>query len=363
MTEDSYIKLCERLNENAVKLPPIESVLNFLRDLVTEEQAEVGAQMPLGVITLKNLAKIVNRDEAELKDILEPMADEGVVFVGKNENNEDEYGLIPFAPGIFELQYLKGEEDEKARRRNHLIGLIHKELEGMTGELYKNVEVANQQLGQPGLRTLAVEEELPSNTEIAGWERISDIMAKENSFAVGTCTCRQAAKLDGNPCKIKDVPLETCVFFGKSADFIVDRNFGRRLTREELIDLLKSFEKFGLIHNINNTMGDNIVLCNCCGCCCDILSPMVKYRGLNRVAKSNFVAVVDEESCVGCGECVELCQIKAIELVDDKAVINADYCMGCGCCVSICPTESVKLERTDNYKPPKQDERLVGFGI
>ena len=90
---------------------------------------------------------------------------------------------------------------------------------------------------------------------------------------------------------------------------------------------------------------------------------MVKYRGLNRVAKSNFVAVVDEESCIGCGECVELCQIKAIELEDDKAVINAAYCMGCGSCVSLCPTESLRLARSADYKPPRQDERVKGFGI
>jgi Na+-translocating ferredoxin:NAD+ oxidoreductase RNF subunit RnfB len=117
------------------------------------------------------------------------------------------------------------------------------------------------------------------------------------------------------------------------------------------------------MHNINNFLGDNIVLCNCCGCCCDILSPMLKYRGLNRIAKSNFVAEIDPDTCIGCGECVDICQIKAIEMEDDKAVVNRDFCMGCGSCVSLCPTQSLSLIRCDTYKPPKQDYRVVGFGL
>ena len=132
MSDELYIKLNERLNENAVKLPPINSVLNFLKETFTEEEATVGARMPIGAHTLRDLAAQFNRDEAELKAILEAMADKGIMFVAKNDNDEDEYALPPYAPGIFELQYLRGEEDEAARHRNHLIGLIHKELEGVT---------------------------------------------------------------------------------------------------------------------------------------------------------------------------------------------------------------------------------------
>ncbi|MFO7963800.1 MAG: 4Fe-4S binding protein [Desulfobacterales bacterium] len=363
MNDDVYVKLCERLNKNAVKRPPLPSVLTFLKEIFTEEQADLASQMPLGAHTANELAEQLNRDETELKNILETMADEGIMFSAQTEGGRTEYSLPPFAPGILELQYLKGEETEKARKRHRLITEMNKELSTLTEKLFNDVEAANKRIGSPGLRTLAVEEHLPSNAQIATWEKISEIMADETSFAVGTCTCRQDAKFEGNPCKVDGAPMEACVYFGKVADYIVSRNFGKRYTRQELMDLLKTCEEKGLIHNINNFMGDNIVLCNCCGCCCHIMKPMLKHRGLNMIAGSNFVSVVDEETCIGCGECVDICQVDAIEMIDDIARINPDYCMGCANCVSLCPSGSLTLVRCADYKPPKQSEKVVGFGI
>jgi NAD-dependent dihydropyrimidine dehydrogenase PreA subunit len=363
MNDDIYVKLCERLNQNPVKMPPVDSVLNLLKELFTEEQAKLGGEMPLGAHTLKSLAIQLNRGEAQLEKMLETMADEGIMFVSRNENGEKEYSVPPFAPGILELQFLKGEETERAKKRYGLIAKMHEELGAMAGVLYQDVEAANKRLGRPGLRTLAIEEELPSNAEIATWERISDIMDRENSFAVGTCTCRQETRMKGHPCEIEGAPMEACVYFGKVADYIVDRKFGKRYSREELLDLLKTCEKYGLVHNINNFLGDNIVLCNCCGCCCQILKPQIVHRGLNRVAGSNFIAVVDPDSCIGCGECVDICQVNAIEMVDEKARVNADYCIGCGNCVSRCPSASLSMVRSANVKPPVQTEKVVGFGV
>jgi NAD-dependent dihydropyrimidine dehydrogenase PreA subunit len=363
VNDEIYVKLCERLNQNAVKMPPVKSVLDLLRELFTEDQAKLAGQMPTGAHTVKALARHLNQDEARLEKMLETMADEGLMFVAKTKENQKEYSLPPFAPGLLELQFLKGEETERALKRYDLIAKMHEELGARAHKLYENVELANKKLGLPGLRTLAVEEELPVNAEIATWERISEIMDRETSFAVGTCTCRQEARIKGHPCKIEGVPMEACVYFGKVADYIVERNFGRRYSREALLELLKTCEKHGLMHNINNFLGDNIVLCNCCGCCCQILKPMIAHRGLNRIAGSNFVAVSDPDTCIGCGECVNLCQVMAIEMSDEKAKINPDYCMGCGNCVSVCPSGSLSLVRCSDYKPPAQSTKVVGFGI
>ena len=37
MSDDLYVKLCARLNENAMKLPPVGSVITFLKEIFTEE--------------------------------------------------------------------------------------------------------------------------------------------------------------------------------------------------------------------------------------------------------------------------------------------------------------------------------------
>ncbi len=362
MSEDIYVKLGERLNQNQVKLPLIDPVLAFLRDVFTEEQARLGAEFPTGAHTLKHLAEQLNRDEGLLERLLEEMADEGLIFVEKKERGEKEYSLSPFAPGIFEFQSLRGEETDKVKKRLALIRGVHEGLGALAGDLFRNPELANETLGTPGLRTLAVETELPTDTQIATWEQISTILDREESFAVGACACRQEKKLSGDPCKI-DAPRDACIYFGKVADFMIDREFAKRYSKQELLALLERCEEKGLVHNINNFLGDNIVLCNCCGCCCNFLVRMKHYRGLKQVAGSNFVAVADQETCIGCGDCLDRCQMDALEMEGETVRVIEEYCIGCGNCISACPSESLSLVRCLEVQPPEKPEEIVGLGV
>jgi len=343
-------------------MPLIPEVLNFLQGLFSREQAELAAEFPLGAHTLNALAKELKQDPGKLHTLLEQMADEGLIFVSGTETGESEYSLPPFAPGLIEVQFMKGEETPEARKRADLVLKMNKALSVLGDGLFKQTELANEKLGLPGLRTLAVEETLPHNAEIATWEQITKILDQEASFAVGTCTCRQEAKFDGHACEIDDVPMEACIYFGKVADYMIDRKFGKRYTRDDLIKLLKTSEQFGLVHNINNFLGSNIVLCNCCGCCCTVLKRMRQYRGLKQVVASNFLVEADAESCIGCGTCVDLCQMDALTLADDKIDVNPEYCLGCGNCAAACPSESLVLKRHTEYKPPGQRDDIVGLG-
>lgn len=58
--------------------------------------------------------------------------------------------------------------------------------------------------------------------------------------------------------------------------------------------------------------------------------------------KASRVAVMDEEKCIQCGKCEELCRFNAIE----KLVIDPVLCEGCGVCVYVCPVEAVELRET-----------------
>ena len=47
-----------------------------------------------------------------------------------------------------------------------------------------------------------------------------------------------------------------------------------------------------------------------------------------------FNPIVDQEKCVGCEECVDVCPVEVFEMEDDKSVpVNAEECMGCESCV------------------------------
>ena len=104
-------------------------------------------------------------------------------------------------------------------------------------------------------------------------------------------------------------------------------------------------EEDGLVHHSSNHLGQKIFICNCCGCCCKALGHITKHRNPDAIAKSNYYAAVDEESCTACETCVERCQVGAIEMEDDIAIINQSACIGCGLCVSTCPAESISMAR------------------
>jgi ferredoxin len=73
---------------------------------------------------------------------------------------------------------------------------------------------------------------------------------------------------------------------------------------------------------------------------------------LNPVHTTNFLPVIDEATCNGCGKCVNACPVEAMTLVSTndpqhpkmkKAKVDEDICLGCGVCVRSCGHASMSL--------------------
>jgi heterodisulfide reductase subunit A len=59
-----------------------------------------------------------------------------------------------------------------------------------------------------------------------------------------------------------------------------------------------------------------------------------------------ITAVVNEDLCIGCGRCTEVCPFSAISLIknskgESKALVNDALCAGCGTCASVCPNGAI----------------------
>ena len=71
-------------------------------------------------------------------------------------------------------------------------------------------------------------------------------------------------------------------------------------------------------------------------------NPEQSRKIVNICRERNFEAKV-EDSCIGCGLCVNACTMKAIKLVSLQAHADSMQCCGCQLCEDECPTNSIKI--------------------
>ncbi len=56
---------------------------------------------------------------------------------------------------------------------------------------------------------------------------------------------------------------------------------------------------------------------------------------------SGELAVIQQEECIQCGECKNVCRFEAIDIINGKYVVNPLSCEGCGYCSRVCPTDTI----------------------
>jgi len=59
---------------------------------------------------------------------------------------------------------------------------------------------------------------------------------------------------------------------------------------------------------------------------------------------SGQTAKIDQDLCIQCGKCAEVCRFDAIPFEDEKYIVSSLDCEGCGYCSLICPTEAITME-------------------
>lgn len=58
--------------------------------------------------------------------------------------------------------------------------------------------------------------------------------------------------------------------------------------------------------------------------------------------------MVDEEKCIGCGTCIQVCPAVALSFINTpqgkKACSASNICIGCGECITVCPKNALKMD-------------------
>jgi len=336
MGENPYKELAERLDALPQGFPATDdgAELRLLAKLFTEEEAALAASLRLTLETPQEIGGRIGADSRDLGKQLKGMARRGLIAWGRAEHGPG-YGLLPFVVGIYEMQ----------------TGRLDEEFAQLFEAYYQKAFTKSLSLTPQVHRVIPVGESVQTGLEIRPFESAGEIVRDARSWGVVECICRTQKALVGDPC---DHPRDVCLILSERSGTF-DHNSGvQALTQAEAMATLGRAAEAGLVHSVSNNQKGLWYICNCCTCSCGILRGMAEMGIANVVARSAFVNQVDEEMCVGCGDCLEMCQFDALSL-NGTVIVNEISCVGCGVCVLACPDDALALihrPEGDFLQPP-----------
>ena len=344
---DIYRELQKHLDNMPIGYPPTESgvEVRLLKHVFTPEQAKLATKLSFLPEVLKKVYRRVKKNgisSEELEKKLDEMYFEGLIHRAKMKNNqgveETFYFNAPLVIGIFEFQL------------NKLTKEFAKDFEQYAEEAF-GYELNKTKI--PQLRTVPINKSITPEMAIATYDDLKNfIETTEDVIGVQECICRQKKNLEGESCK-KVKTNEVCFSFGFAAKSYQEKGLNRLLSKDEALDIVRMAEKKGLVLQPSNSQVP-ILMCMCCGCCCEDLYNKKRMGVPADFFATNFYAQVDRELCNGCGTCERRCQMEAVSLIDEKSVVDLDRCIGCGVCVPTCPEKAISLKKKDDQTvPPK----------
>ncbi|MHA1265832.1 MAG: ATP-binding protein [Candidatus Helarchaeota archaeon] len=320
--------------------------------------------------------KLKDWDEKKIEAQANALAKKGFIFNQPSSKGFMVYRLMPIVMiGAFEYQFMKAlPKDEASLKRLQEIAELYeklmRELAGAVQKNYDSITVAFEknppfdrtvplQTNVTG-KTIEINKTIDAEEQVLPAQTVEDIINKFDDIAVGNCFCRQYREMLGENFDYLGIGPEVCFTFGKSARHVIQQGFGRRVTKEEAMEIMKKVEEAGLIHkafhNKSDITKEENSICNCHPAYCDNFR--LHREGAFPILNTTFfLAQVDQDTCVGCGTCEEKCPMQAISVgAENKAEVNEERCIGCGVCAHFCPEAAISLlegQRKVYIPPPR----------
>ena len=343
--KDLYRRLGKKIDGLTIRAPWNETFYTILKELYSEQDAELVVKMPYSLSTLERLERVTRIPRAKLEQQLEGVCERGLVI---DVCLQDRYYYMPspMAIGIFEYTMM--------RTRG---GVDHKKMAKLFNEYLQESPFYDVNAG--GGDRVALMRALPHDgsvaadeyVEVLDYEKASALVEQAGRYALGICSCRHEKEHVGERrCK---VPLDNCSTLGPVAvDFMVRHGFAREVSKTEMLENIARSRELGLMINADNVQRNVSFMCHCCGCCCNVLLGITQHGYPNMVVTSSYIARSDRERCKGCGVCSKRCPIQAIPRVPDpdprfrkhgRPAVDESLCVGCGVCTVKCTSGAMKL--------------------
>lgn len=360
--KDIFRKLGSKIDGLETRVPWNDKLHAILKELYSADEADVVVRMAYGLSSFQELETATGREEADLRRILDRLTAKGLVM-DFCINESYQYAPSPMVIGIFEFTMMRMGPDTNSKE---WAKLLHEYMWGDDTFFAANLgksERFSQFRALPHVEAIKTEE----YCEVLDYEKASSLIAEAKKFSIGICSCRHEKMHLGE--KKCEVPLGKCSQFDYAADLMIRHNLAREVSRSEMEENFAESKELGLVLTADNVQRNVRFVCHCCKCCCNLLSAISKFGYPNAVVTSNYVAEIDANACIGCGNCMEACPIGAVALVDDEnpdtkqqtARVDAALCLGCGVCALQCSTGANQLARRGQRVIPPETtfERIM----
>lgn len=333
-SEKEYLLLQKRLDLNLTGAPYSPVFIDILKLVFTAEEAELARFIPLRPTKREQLARTLKMPEAVLREKLDAMAERGLVL--DFEHQGDAFiVLAPVVIGFFEFIFMRTRGDLPMAE----LARLFEEYMFLDDRFARDVFAGETQLA----RALVSEEALDAAdfTEVLDWEKASQIVSTARTVGVSLCACRHKAEHLGKACA---APQKTCLTFGTSAEMLIKRGMAERVDSHDGMRILELSKAAGLAQLADNVKRQVGFICNCCGCCCGMMQAVRRFDLRGAVVTSNWIAVIDDAACKGCGACARACPVNAIEMAGKIADREESLCLGCGVCKQACKFAAIHMQ-------------------
>jgi electron transport complex protein RnfB len=331
----AYRKLATLLDSFPQGFPPTRSgkELALLAWIFTPEEAEFASNLSLENQPLNDVAEKASISSADCRNLIKSMGNKGLIRIGRGENGI-EVALLPFVVGFFENQVYRMDK------------VFAERYEAYYKEAFTSLLSVEPQFH----RVIPVNAAIKSDVEILPEDDVVKLIASKKAWAVLDCICRKEQAILGNAC---GHPINVCLALSDTPSAFDGSTELEALDLDGALAVLEKAADSGLVHTVSNHKEDVYYVCNCCTCGCSLLRGIAEANIANVVARSSYYAVVDTELCIGCGECLNLCQFQAIS-VNGHANVNGVKCAGCGVCARGCPEGAISLDLRD-----QEDQTMI----
>jgi NAD-dependent dihydropyrimidine dehydrogenase PreA subunit len=339
----AYQNLVDRLNRFPQGAPPSEVLYKILRMLFSQQEAEYVSLLPIKPFNAEMAARLWKTSLLEAQTILDALADRGIL-IDIEKDGSSVYSLPPPMAGFFEFSMMRVRTDLDQK----LLAELFYQYLNVEEDFIKALFVSGEtQLGRTFVHEPALSPE--NSLHVLDYEKASEVIRTASHRAVGVCYCRHKMEHLGRACS---APMNICMTFNTTAASLAKHGIARPVDVPEGLDLLQQAYESNLVQFGENVRNEVSFICNCCGCCCEAMLAAKRFGTMHPIHTTNFLPVIDEETCNGCGKCLDTCPVEAMSLVSasdarkkrrKKARVDEDLCLGCGLCVRTCPKKSVRL--------------------